>query len=809
MSETAAPSVPLVLTLPGARRALLDNDWRALTEFMKVPEIAAAVWHRATSGNEWERECMEWTARRASGQLDGATELRCRWDGGLRLQFGHGDPDTIACITGLPNVRNVHAAGSLKVLATLPALHTLAIYEVAADAECLAEMRNLRVLQLDEEPLGYNPREEALLRYDAMAPTRRAALLESATRVPLEELTIHTCTAEDLAIIGRMRSLHTLHIRELHSDALEPLRDHPALRTLEIAQKADRPIDASTLGSVATLEDVHVAGPVASLAWVRGSRLRALRLSGDAEITPLQGLTTLQILQIEGTVPDLAPLEGLIGLSVLHVKAARGAAVIATLKGLTEANLAIGDATFQLVADLAELPHLQFVRMDPHPALAPYPVCWGCGNLRSAASYRSFVSAFRAARLPRTLPAVEALSKEETAALRTLNAAFKAARVSRDAVPAIQSTPMRLLTRICGHAGVCIDAYGELAWNQKGLRFPRVTQANELILALADAVGLLDGLTYFSAARSSHLRYLGALKRHADTLKFLYVDPALTPYAERTWTFSPRAQPTISRQWWFDEWPDGIVVGESMQTFLSEFSPMPAIEAGEGWEQLATGSPSLAQASADAAPAEIEKILQLLYAPDDAGAQQGAELAAALDQVDTLLEGCSAEPWALGKRLRLTPTCIACGGSGRRGAGTCRICEGRGSIASANPEAAARIVPALLAAAPRRSETAVRVLQALRRIDLNTTVPLWLHHARALQRVSLTWAVLREHVDTLARLPALREVVFAAAEPDAEDAALLARLPQVVVYTFENGATTRLLGALGEFRVQRATLTRR
>ena len=192
---------------------------------------------------------------------------------------------------------------------------------------------------------------------------------------------------------------------------------------------------------------------------------------------------------------------------------------------------------------------------------------------------------------------------------------------------------------------------------------------------------------------------------------------------------------------------------------------------------------------------------------DRPGAQQGAELAAALGQVDTLLEGCSAEPWALGKRL--LPTCIACGGTGRRGAGTCQTCEGRGSIASANREAAARIVPALLAAAPRRSETAVHVLRALRRIDLNTTVPPWLHHARALQSVSLTWAVLREHVDTLAQLPALREVVFGAAEPDAEDAALLARLPQVVVYTFENGATTRLLGALGEFRVQRATLTRR
>lgn len=322
--------------------------------------------------------------------------------------------------------------------------------------------------------------------------------------------------------------------------------------------------------------------------------------------------------------------------------------------------------------------------------------------------------------------------------------------------------------RICAHAGLHVDEAG-LGWNNQGLRFPKVTQESEILLALADAVGLLDGITYFSMADTAHLRDLGALKRHAATLQRLYLEHRR------------------------------VLVGPEVTAHLA------AVEA------LPTGDAPPADAAADAPDDVLENILVLLRS-DATGAQQGAELAASLGRVEELIEGCTYD----GERNatvapHLLPPCADCGVTGRRGAGKCRTCDGTGRSAKASGAHLVPLVRALLGAAPRGSEVAARVVGGVRELRFEPQDPnlAWLHHARALVVATLRWDTLRDHVDTLATLPALRELRIAGSAPYVDEAsALLGRFPRVSTLEFYGDVPVALFPTLGISSIRAAKVTR-
>ncbi len=774
------------MSLTEARRALRENDWRALAAHLQDREIAAVmtkgvsllfgtavrveddceVARRGSSAAE--RAAYGWTLARAAGLLDDCVELEAY------VLYRSDEPITsLSCIEGLPKLSKLNCEGSdLGLFASLPSLRTLSVREDAQPAERLADLRTLRELELRARSREVD------------TSASRAALLDAAASLPLETLTLDGCTAEDLARVAKIRTLRSLRITPPYKSAaladLEPLRGHPALRSLTIGSSSwAGALDAEALATIATLEVVDIERPVRSLDWVKGTpRLRTLNAEAAPDLVPLSGALALEELRIKQAVPDLTPLASLVGLRVLELSAARGAAVLGGLTRLVEATLDVGDADFATLEALGGIPALDRLSLTPTAALRPFPV----RALRFSGRCRAFVQAFRAARLPRALPVVETLSKADTAALRALNTAFKAAKVSRDALPAIQATPRDALARICAHAGLRVGEDGALAWNEQGLRFPKVTQESELLLALADAVGLLDGLTYVCVARPAHLNDLGALKRHARTLAWMYVEA--THY--------------------------GVSHGDD-EVWVD----------GEVREKLDGVAPFPVAAEAAAEEGVPENLLALLRSSDLAGVRQGADLAATLGHLDALLEGCGyLAPQANRNRppsdttwfvhARLVPPCPGCSGTGRRGAGKCGACDGGGTATAMKGEHAERIVKALLTVAPRGSEVAATVTRAVTHLDLvdGTDVP-WLHHARALESAEVSWEVVRDHVDTLAALPALRELTFVAS-PDDPDAALalLQRLRQVTTFCFDGGAPLSLLTGLGSIRVTHAVVER-
>ena len=771
------------MSLAEARRALRENDWHSLAAHLQDPEIAAVmtkgvsltksfngdqhidveddceVGRRGT--NKSQRAAYGLTVARAAGLLDECVALNA-YLGGVDYYVGTDSLSSLSCIEGLPKLGKLTCDGSdLGLLASLPALRELSVDEDARPAGRLADLRSLRVLRLRRSQGG-----------DTGAS--RAALLDAAAALPLEELTLAGCTVEDLARVAKIGTLCSLSIHLPYEltplSTLEPLRNHPALRSLTLRLRTEHvaAVDVSALASIASLEVFDIDVPVTSLAWVSGTpRLRILNLGADGsarsardaaeDLAPLAGARALKELRVGGTVPDLTPLGALSTLRILDVHAKRGAAVLGALMGLADARLDVADADLATLEALGAISGLAKLSLATSAALQPFPV----HALTSSARCIDFLRALRGARLPRTLPALDILAKPDTVALRALNTAFKGAKVSRDALPAIRATPPDVLSRICAHAGLRVGEDGALAWNGQGLRFPKVTHESELLLALADAVGLLDGLTYF-CARSDYLDDLGALKRHASTLAWVY--------------------------------GDSVWVGGGVRANLDEVEPVPAAAETAGEE----GVP--------------DNLLTLLQSSDLAGVQQGAELAATLGLLDALLEGCGYVPgdrtWFM--HSRLVPPCPGCSGTGRRGVGLCGACDGNGVVVATKGECAARIVKALLAAAPRGSEVAATVTRAVTHLDLfdGTDLP-WLHHARSLAQARLSWEVLQEHVDTLAGVPALRALTFVTCPEDPDAAlAVLQRLPQVTTFRFDGGAPLSLLAGLGITHVRQAVVQR-
>ncbi len=592
----------------------------------------------------------------------------------------------------------------------------------------------------------------------------------------LATLTLEGCVAlTNVDGLAGCTSLRTLNLRACAALAnLDGLGDCGPLDSLDVhgcgsLTHVDGLANQSRLTKL-DLDDLH---GLTNLNGLRGCKgLTEVYLSGCLELHDVDGLAGLPVLRVfranHGRLDQLDGLGACPALTTIshgvhlggnvRVDATAGCGALEVLDLPVPAVPPSTTAEEQaLLRRWAALPRLSRFRVGDRSPAWRYPV-----DAVDVAGLRALVEAVDACALPRVLPPIAALSADDTAALKELNKAFKQAPTSRDAVPAIDATPRETLRRICGFAGLRVTEEGDVAYDAKasGLRFPRVTQQGELLLALANATGLLDGLTYLSLAKHPHIRDLGALVPHAGTLRFVYEHAE-----ERRVRFGP-----------------------DLAKHLATVVPLPSARARV--------------TDAEAARAEI---LRHVHGGTPDGLARAAAVVAEHDEFAWLLEGCALKPISHAfreMRGTLTPrfaaACSGCAGTGRRGAGTCSACSGSGTQPLPSAEAAAPILSALLAAAPEGCAAAQAVLAFDDLLfDAVTHLP-WVRHCTSLRHLRLDWDHLDTHGAVFAKLPALRTLTIGGSAPSNEHAlTLLRRLPHVRSVTFTTSVPVSLLAALG------------
>jgi hypothetical protein len=286
------------------------------------------------------------------------------------------------------------------------------------------------------------------------------------------------------------------------------------------------PLVALDLSACAALRNVD-----GLRAQARVTRLDLTACRALTNVRGLSGCTALEALVFKHC-DALADLDGLAALPALREIDLLHCGAVTTLDGLAgSASLrrfkAFESHALVSISALAECPSIETVDVGWCRSAAPVDIALlrafaarpGIATLAINAGKQAFpltrltgealralVESTGASALPRALPAVPELTKEEKAALK--------------AVPAILAVPTPMLKRLCAHAGLHVTAHGTLGWNTQGLKM-RQAVTGDVLLALADAVGLLDGIGYLSLSEHAELRDLGALARHADTLRFL------------------------------------------------------------------------------------------------------------------------------------------------------------------------------------------------------------------------------------------------------------------------------------------------
>ena len=702
-------------------RALEDRDlWEVIARGVEVTAKGRVsvpdgceVHRRVRSAHRLE---VALWALRGAGRLDAREHLDLSSSG----------LSTLRALAGLPRLEVLDVSGcnsldDLDGMADCPALRSL-------------DLSNARITNVDA--LAGCSTLEALNLAGCSSLTDIGALASCAALTTLSLRDNRTLTNFD--VLGRCTNLTTLHLDSVRGlTSVDMLRSCARLTTL-------------TLNGCDRLTDVDALEACGSLT-VLG--LRRTKVPTVFACATLQSLDFRSFTRV--TLPDLRGCADLRKLFVNDMVTARAAFM----------SLGLSEEEFGLTP---VAPQAGAVKTDPwmealvqrgfatRPAYHPYARETEGVELRVDAM-RAYVEARRASHLPRTLAAAEAPELGDRDALRALNAAFRGAKCCRDALPVLERTPRDTLIRICGAAGLRVSAEGVLVWDESGgLRLPRLTLRGEILLLLADATGLLDGLAYLSMAADPHATDLGALVRHAPTLRFLRLR-------------------------------EGHVFGPELAKRLRSELPLPA------------------PGSADVRAHLLRHLLG--DAPEDARA--AAALAATNGQLDGLLEGCHLGENGASATLarQFAPPCSVCDGTGRRGTGTCATCRGDGRFATPSGDPALRILTTLLAAAPRGSPAAQAVVAGITslRFDPPAHLP-WLHHAVHLHALTLPWTELAAHLPVVAELPALTRVEITGEAPAIADAvALLRALPHLTAVSFASPVPLALLAALGLTTVTTAT----
>ena len=652
-----------------------------------------------------------------------------RLDAHERLDLSDCDLTTLRGVAGLPRLRELDVSGcsslhDLEGIADCPSLRSLDLSRCRIkDVNALEGCRRLEILHLS----------------GCVALTDLHAL---AACTQLTTLTLRdNRTLTNVDVLGQCANLTTLRLESLPSlTNVEVLRPCTQLTTLSLSG-CHRLVDVDALRDCTSLTVLELARTNLTTAFAGASLQRLdFRSLLRVALPDLSGCADLRTLVVNDTVTARALFTSLrlseeaFGLDPV-VRPAGPAKLDAWMEALVQLGFAARPKARHNGGDTSGLE----VRVD---------------------ALRAYVEARRVSQLPRRLPVADARHPDDRDALRDLNAAFRAAKSCRDALPVLEGMPRDSLIRICGTAGLRVAETGSVVCDEGTLRFPKLTLRGELLLLLADATGLLDGLAYLSMASDPHATDLGALVRHAPTLRFLRLR-------------------------------EGPVFGPEVANRLRSELPLPA--------------PGSANARAE--------LLRHLHGEALEDARSAAELAATNGQLDGLLEGSLLVENGASARLGrpFAPECSVCDGTGQRGTGTCTTCKGKGSFTAPSGAPALRLLTTLLAAAPTGSAAAQAVVSGITSLRFDALAhPPWLRHAVTLHEVHLGWTDLAAHLAVFAELPALTQVTLSGEAPGVAGAvALLQGLPHLATVSFASPVPLALLVELGLRTVTTATVALR
>jgi hypothetical protein len=352
-----------------------------------------------------------------------------------------------------------------------------------------------------------------------------------------------------LRCTGRLAGVSRLKLRGLPLTDLTPLEGLDALEELVVADCPNlvsieglagaSGLRTLTLIGCRALVDVLVQRDWTDLCHMASLRELGLYQTGIQDWAFLGRLPNLTALAVD-EVPDLRLLAPCKRLEAVRADRATNTSALLGLPELRKVRARNSDIDVPTVAAL--LAREGLVSLDVSGPDAPKVL--ELVEPTAIAAQRSFLAMLAPARsAPSPDAPATTLSRAEIKVEKArLNAAFKAANDPEQAVAAMLGTPLDVLYAVGMKASVGADGRLDGACGAK------VTHASDVLLAFADRAGLLDGIQVLDLSEWKHSS-LGALKRHADTLRYLFTCDKLdhrtwwsaTPSEAETWScFCPR-----------------------------------------------------------------------------------------------------------------------------------------------------------------------------------------------------------------------------------------------------------------------------